>query len=65
MVEIGSKMDALLWLPLAVFCIIIALNFFPYLVSFFGEYSYFAYIAVAVAIFFSIYIFYKKWRGEA
>uniref|UniRef100_A0A7C5Z0X4 Uncharacterized protein n=1 Tax=Ignisphaera aggregans TaxID=334771 RepID=A0A7C5Z0X4_9CREN len=65
MVEIGPKMNALLWLPIAVIIIIIAFNFLPYLVSSFGEYSYFAYIAVALTIFFSIYLFYKKWRGEA
>ena len=65
MVEVGPKLNAFLWFPMAVIIIVIAFNFLPYLVSLFGEYSYFAYIAVSVAIFFSIYIFYKKWRGEA
>jgi len=65
MVEIGPKLNAFLWLLVTVVILIVTFNFLPYLISFFGEYSYFAYIAVLATIFFSIYIFYKKWRGEA
>jgi ABC-type nickel/cobalt efflux system permease component RcnA len=65
-IEPGRKMNAILWLPVAVIMIIIALNFLPYLVAAFpSDLQYLAYLALALVIFFSIYVFYKKWRGEA
>jgi hypothetical protein len=46
--------------------IIIALNFFPYLIAALPtNLQYLAYLVLALVIFFSIYVFYKKWRGEA
>jgi hypothetical protein len=65
-IEPGRKMNAILWLPIAIIMIIIALNFLPYLIaSLPSNLQYLAYLVLALVIFFSIYVFYKKWKGEA
>jgi hypothetical protein len=65
-IEPGRKMNAILWLPIAIIMIIIALNFLPYLIAALPtDLQYLAYLVLALVIFFSIYVFYKKWKGEA
>jgi len=65
-IEPGRKMNAILWLPIAVIMVIIALNFLPYLIAALpSDLQYLAYLVLALVIFFSIYVFYKKWKGEA
>jgi hypothetical protein len=65
-IEPGRKMNAILWLPVAIIMIIIAFNFLPYLIAALPtDLQYLAYLVLALVIFFSIYVFYKKWRGEA
>jgi ABC-type nickel/cobalt efflux system permease component RcnA len=65
-IEPGGKMSAILWLPVAIIMIIVALNFLPYLIAALpADLQYLAYFVLALVIFFSIYVFYKKWRGEA
>jgi uncharacterized membrane protein len=62
----GSKFYALLWIPVAAVMIFISLNFLPYLLAALPEqYQWFAYLVLGLVIFFSIYVFYKKWKGEA
>jgi hypothetical protein len=59
-------MNAILWLPIAIIMIIIALNFLPYLIAALpADLQYLAYLVLALVVFFSIYVFYKKWKGEA
>jgi hypothetical protein len=65
-IEPGRKMNAFLWIPVAVIMIIISLNFLPYLIAALpSNLQYLAYLVLALVIFFSIYVFYKKWKGEA
>jgi hypothetical protein len=65
-IEPGRKMNAVLWLSIAIIMIIIALNFLPYLIAALPtNLQYLAYLFLALVIFFSIYVFYKKWKGEA
>jgi hypothetical protein len=65
-IEPGRKMNAILWLPIAVIMVMIALNFLPYLIAALpSNLQYLAYLVLAMVIFFAIYVFYKKWRGEA
>jgi hypothetical protein len=65
-IEPGRKMNAVLWLPIAIIMIIVALNFLPYLIAALpADLQYLTYLVLALVIFFSIYVFYKKWRGEA
>jgi hypothetical protein len=65
-IDPGPKLYAILWIPIAVIMIIISLNFLPYLLaSLPSQYQMYAYLVLAMVIFFSIYVFYKKWKGEA
>jgi len=65
-IEPGRKMNAILWIPIAIIMIIISLNFLPYLIAALpANLQYLAYLVLALVIFFSIYVFYKKWKGEA
>jgi flagellar basal body-associated protein FliL len=65
-IEPGRKMNAILWLPIAIIMVMIALNFLPYLIAALSpDLQYLAYLVLAVVIFFAIYVFYKKWKGEA
>jgi ABC-type nickel/cobalt efflux system permease component RcnA len=65
-IEPGRKMNAILWLPIAIIMVMIALNFLPYLIAALpSNLQYLAYLFLALVIFFAIYVFYKKWRGEA
>jgi flagellar basal body-associated protein FliL len=65
-IEPGRKMNAILWLPIAIIMVMIALNFLPYLIAALpSDLQYLAYLVLALVIFFAIYVFYKKWKGEA
>ena len=65
-IEPGRKMNAILWLPIAIIMVMIALNFLPYLIATLPtDLQYLAYLVLALVIFFAIYVFYKKWKGEA
>jgi flagellar basal body-associated protein FliL len=65
-IEPGRKMNAILWIPIAIIMIIISLNFLPYLIAALpANLQYLAYLVLALVIFFAIYVFYKKWKGEA
>ena len=65
-IEPGRKMNAILWIPIAIIMIIIVINFLPYLIAALpANLQYLAYLVLALVIFFSIYVFYKKWKGEA
>jgi hypothetical protein len=59
-------MNAVLWLPIAIIMVMIALNFLPYLIAALpADLQYLAYLVLVMVIFFAIYVFYKKWKGEA
>jgi membrane protein implicated in regulation of membrane protease activity len=62
--EAGNKVYALLWLPLAILLIFVAIIFLPIFLSVLGSYFYIAYIIVALVVFFSFYVFYRKLKGE-
>jgi hypothetical protein len=65
-IEPGRKMNAILWIPVAIIMIIISLNFLPYLIAALpSNLQYLAYLVLFLVIFFAIYVFYKKWKGEA
>jgi flagellar basal body-associated protein FliL len=65
-IEPGRKMNAILWIPIAIIMVMVALNFLPYLIATLpSDLQYLAYLVLALVIFFSIYVFYKKWKGEA
>jgi flagellar basal body-associated protein FliL len=65
-IEPGRKMNAILWIPIAIIMVMIALNFLPYLIATLPtDLQYLAYLVLAMVIFFAIYVFYKKWKGEA
>jgi uncharacterized membrane protein len=64
-IEPGSRFYALFWLPIAILMLVITIYFFPYLVAAFpSDLQYLAYLVLASVIFFAIYVFYKKWKGE-
>jgi len=54
----------LFWLPLAILLIFVAITFLPIFLSVLGTYFYIAYIIVALVVFFSFYVFYRKLKGE-
>jgi membrane protein implicated in regulation of membrane protease activity len=62
--EAGNKVYALLWLPLAILLIFVAITFLPIFLSVLGSYFYIAYIIIGLIVFFSFYVFYKKLKGE-
>mgnify|MGYP001626280638 CR=1 FL=1 len=62
--EAGNKVYALFWLPLAILLIFVAITFLPIFLSVLGSYFYIAYIIVALVVFFSFYVFYRKLKGE-
>jgi hypothetical protein len=65
-IDPGPKLYAILWIPIAVIMIIVSLNFLPYLLAGLpSQYQMYAYLVLGLVIFFSIYVFYKKWKGEA
>jgi hypothetical protein len=65
-IDPGPKFYAIFWIPVAVIMIIIAINFLPYLIAVLPpNLQYLAYLVLALVIFFTIYVFYKKWKGEA
>jgi len=63
--ELGPKVAALFWLPAAILSIIIALHFLPIMLSVLPqEMQYLAYLVLGLVVFFAIYLFYRKWKGE-
>jgi hypothetical protein len=57
-IEPGRKMNAILWIPIAIIMVMIALNFLPYLIAALpSDLQYLAYLVLGLVIFFAIYVF--------
>jgi len=51
-------MNAILWIPIAIIMVMIALNFLPYLIAALpSDLQYLAYLVLGLVIFFAIYVF--------
>lgn len=63
--EVGPKIYALLWIPAMILIFFVSLMFLPALMSSLpSQYFYFAYLILGLIVFFSLYLFYKKLKGE-